>query len=90
MLAILRGKSGELRAGYQQAAQLGRWTARRDADGGWTVEAKPEHIHNYWIAYDSLEALLQVGTVRWRWRSVEILDRDAMLFRVTGESEKGR
>jgi len=87
-LKFLRGKSGELRAGYQQAAVLGRWSATRDSDGGWTVEAQPEHVHDFWITYQPLDCVLQVGTDRWRWREVEILDKAAMSFRLVGEAEK--
>ena len=87
-LGFLRGKSGELRAGYQQAATLGQWSATRDSDGGWTVEAKVEQVHDYWIDYQPLDCVLQVGTSRWRWRGIEMLNRDVMMFRVTGEAEK--
>jgi hypothetical protein len=88
-LGFLRGKSGELRAGYQQAAALGPWKATRDGDGGWTVEAKAVHVHDYWISYQPLTCVLNVGIDgRWRWCGVEMLNRDAMTFRVTGEAEK--
>ena len=92
MLSFLRGKSGELRAGYQCAATLGRWSARKDRTTGvWTVEAEAGEVHPVWIEYKSgLDAFLCFGNgVRWRWRKAEILNRDnAIIFQVSGEPEK--
>ena len=92
MLSFLRGKSGELRAGYQCAATLGKWSARKDRTTGvWTVEAKAEEVHPVWIKYTGgLAASLCFGNgVRWRWRNAEILNHDgAILFQVSGEPEK--
>jgi hypothetical protein len=92
MLGFLRGRSGELRAGYQCAAKLGKWSARKDRTTGvWTVEAKAESVHPVWIEYTGgLEASLCFGNgVRWRWRKAEILNRDGtFLFQVSGEPEK--
>ena len=90
-LGFLRGKSGELRAGYHSAAKLGRWTAYKGADGSWAVEAPASDINPFWIKRgESLRASLRVGVDRWSWRKVEMLSREngAVSFRLSGEIDK--
>ncbi|MHC4194218.1 MAG: hypothetical protein ACYSP9_08615 [Planctomycetota bacterium] len=64
MLNFLRGKSGELRVGYQVAARLAEWSARRDGDS-FILDAAAVDIDSYWLAKTPIVAHLQVGGHRW-------------------------
>lgn len=64
----MRGVAGELRRGYQVAADLGPWTM----DESGRVEATPITVDAYWIenAAGGLALWLRVGKKAWVWRDV--------------------
>lgn len=77
----MRGISGELRKGYQVAAQLGPWSM----DGG-RVEAATVVVDKFWIDSPGGWALsLRLGKKSWVWRQVDVLDvGPPMVLRVAG------
>lgn len=89
MLGFLRGKGGELRAGYQCAAKLGAWAARKGSDGYWHVDAQPLDVNAHWIKYKPLDMTLVVGGRRWSWSGVDVLQPGGLLIITTkGEPKK--
>jgi hypothetical protein len=65
MLGFLRGKSGELRVGYQRAARLGKWSARRNDGGNFILDAEAVETDAYWLGKMPIVAHLWVGAHRW-------------------------
>ena len=65
MLGFLRGKSGELRVGYQVAARLGKWSARREKGGPFIMDAEAVETNAYWLKKWPVVAHLMVGKRRW-------------------------
>ncbi len=65
MLGFLRGRSGEFRVGYQLAARLGNWSARRAKDGHFALDAEAVEVNSYWIERGPIVAHLWVGVHRW-------------------------
>ena len=66
MLGFLRGKSGELRVGYQVAARLGDWSARRAATREcFSLDAEAVSTDAYWISKTPAVAHLWMGAHRW-------------------------
>ena len=91
-LSFLRGKTGELRAGYHIVARLGRWKAHKGTDEAWTVEAPAEDVNSYRLNHSKLQAVLRIGIDEWKWRSVELISNgnDSISFRLSGDIEKRR
>jgi hypothetical protein len=91
MLGFIRGKGGELRAGYQCAAKLGAWTARKDSQGNFQVDAQALEVNSHWIKYQPLELRLFIGQNRkkWIWLDVRVSEPGGLLAIATkGEPEK--
>ena len=65
MLGFLRGKLGELRVGYQVAARLGKWSARREKGGPFIMDAEAVETNAYWLERRPVVAYLYVGAHRW-------------------------
>jgi hypothetical protein len=64
VLGFLRGKSGELRVGYQLAARLGKWDARGEG-GRFILDAEAVETDSYWLGKTPIVAHLWVGAHRW-------------------------
>jgi hypothetical protein len=91
MLGFIRGKGGELRAGYQCAAKLGAWTARKDSGGNFVVDAQALEVNSHWIKYRPLELKLLIGRGRksWSWPDVQVSEPGGLLAIATkGEPQK--
>jgi hypothetical protein len=83
----MRGKGGELKRGYQVAAQIGSWTW----DGGGCVTAPSPTINAFWLSQDepSLSLHIDVGSQTWVWRDVKLVQSDQQLvIAVTGKPER--
>lgn len=83
MLGFLRGKSGELRAGYQSAARIGPWTATKSSSGNFVVEGEALSVDSYWIKHKPLELRLFLGSMYWRWIDVEVQSANGRLLITT-------
>lgn len=84
----MRGASGELRRGYQVAAQLGPWTM--DETG--QVQVDRTEVDSYWMdqAGPALQLWLRVGQRAWVWRTVEVLDGETCRVLKAGGSPSVR
>jgi hypothetical protein len=70
MLKFLRGKSGEIRFGYQTAAKLGRWSMRWNG-AGYVLDAEPKEVNEFWIKRKPLSIRLTFGRSEvWRFSDV--------------------
>lgn len=83
-MVLATGISGELRAGYQVAAWLGRWEMAmsddRLVDGRWTCRAELLARNDYWLEHAQRFALcLDVGVVQWCWPEVRVQVGDEQL-----------
>lgn len=88
MLKFLRGKSGEIRFGYQTAAKLGPWSMRWNGSS-YVLEAEPKEVNDFWIMRKPLSVRLTVGRSDvWSYPSVELLNKEKMTLLVTGERQK--
>ncbi|OHD24744.1 MAG: hypothetical protein A2Y38_05980 [Spirochaetes bacterium GWB1_59_5] len=67
----VRGVSGELRHGYQQAAALGAWAIESEDRIGYVCRAQVEAESDVWSARRPLDLILVLGPVEWTWRGVE-------------------
>jgi hypothetical protein len=78
----MRGQRGELRNGYQVAAQLRAWSL----DSGQVLTSGI--VDEFWAAGD-LSLWLIVGRRAWVWRQAELAGRegDQLRIRVTGSPE---
>jgi hypothetical protein len=90
MLKFLRGKSGEIRSGYQTAAKLGRWSMRWNG-ACYVLEAEPDEVNGFWIKRKPLSIRLTFGRSEvWRFSDVELLEnKESLTLLVKGEREKG-
>ena len=71
------GGRGELRAGYQVAAQLGTWNlgfpTEHFSDGCWTLTAEMLARDVFWLHHaGELGLWLDMGKTWWVWRSVSV------------------
>lgn len=64
------GIGGELRCGYQVAAQLAAWELL-DANPGWRVQAVYASQNEYWLTQRPLTLTLVIGGYTWTWDGVE-------------------
>ena len=88
MLKFLRGKSGEIRYGYQTAAKLGRWSMKWNGNA-YVLNAKPETVNAFWLNRTPLSLRLKVGRDEWRYSGVELYNKgESLTLLVTGEREK--
>ena len=89
MLKFLRGKSGEIRFGYQTAAKLGRWSMRWNG-ASYVLEAEPEQVNGFWLNRKPLSVRLTVGRSDvWRFSDVELLqNKESLTLLVKGERDK--
>jgi len=67
----VRGVSGELRHGYQQAAALGAWAIESEDRVGYVFRAVVEAESDIWLAQRPLDLILELGPVEWTWHRVE-------------------
>jgi len=89
VLGFLRGNTGELRAGYQCAAKLGPWTARKNSAGYFVVEGEALEVDSYWIAHRPLELRLFMGKspARWTWTNVDVQSNGNKLLLIVTNSK---
>jgi hypothetical protein len=68
----VKGKTGTLKVGYQQAARLGTWTLAPKAGSPAvdTVVAQMVDVDEYWIEQEPLDLVLVVGPTQWIWRGI--------------------
>lgn len=80
----MAGAAGELRAGYQVAARLGKWTM--DAD---RVEAAVEETNDFFLDLPGDKALwLRMGARYWVWPVVDVVDAGRpLVVRVLGSPQ---
>lgn len=66
------GTYGELRAGYQRAARLGKWSLELipRLPRAFVFRAAIDSQHDYWITQEPLDLVLAVGQTEWIWRGV--------------------
>lgn len=69
------GTGGQLRVGYQVAAEVGRWTI--SASGyqpqiSFTIEARLTDRNEYWINQSPIALSLRMGNRKWTWENVTI------------------
>jgi hypothetical protein len=81
----MRGTAGEVRVGYQMAAQLGRWSL--DEDG--FVEADTRRREDFWLDQaNTVSVWLAVGRKFWVWSSARIVRLEEPLqLQVDGSPE---
>ena len=67
------GHSGELRVGYQRAAELGTWSIVLEPrlPRAYTFTATVQSEHGFWNTQRPLDLVLAVGQTEWAWRNVE-------------------
>lgn len=66
----MRGQAGELRRGYQVAAEFAAWTLRREGHE-WSFTAQFKTSNPYRLSRGGpFDLCLQVGGHTWRWRDV--------------------
>lgn len=75
----VRGQIGQLKVGYQTAAELGPWelsygpqpdNPEAGPPQGWTFSATIGGIDGFWGQRDTFDLILSVGPQRWKWRQV--------------------
>lgn len=64
------GPSGELRYGYQIAAQIGPWVITAASSGGFAFSAPTLASDEVWLAQRPLDLVLAIGQTEWIWRAV--------------------
>lgn len=64
------GNAGELRVGYQVAAQLGPWEITPSGLSSYRFTATVLHEHAYWFTKRPLDLVLGLGGTEWAWRGV--------------------
>jgi hypothetical protein len=80
----MTGTSGELRVGYQVAAQLSRWTLDGDM-----VSTEGTKLDSFWIEMGATPGLrLRVGRSWWAWAQVAVVGHDPLVVRVLGSPTK--
>ena len=89
MLKFLRGKSGEIRFGYQTAAKLGRWSMRWNG-ASYVLDAEPKEVNDFWIKRKPLSIRLTVGRSDvWRFSDVELLqNKESLTLLVKGRARQ--
>lgn len=63
------GLSGELRHGYQQAAELGPWVIK-DEGPAFVFRAPVTRYNAVWMARKPLDLSLTLGGLTWTWNNV--------------------
>ena len=83
------GHGGELRVGYQQAAQIGEWSLQATPTIPmlrFAVEASIYRIDKFWITQLPMVLDLQFGRFHWRWVNVTpSFDKDHVAVQVFGK-----
>lgn len=64
---IMRGPAGEIRYGYQVAAQLGSWEATPKNETVLSFTGTLKDVNEYWIQQEPLQVNLRFGRTRWVW-----------------------
>ena len=69
------GQGGELRVGYQQAAQLGPWVLETSASPAlpalrFTIEAPVSSVDQFWVTQAPMTLDLRFGRFHWVWDEV--------------------
>jgi hypothetical protein len=82
MSMSMRGAVGEVRYGYQLAAQLSSWQLDNDR-----VRADVPYRNDMWLDTGTLTLKLSVGAKVWVWREVEMLSSEPFILRVIGSPE---
>lgn len=71
MAFVMRGQVGDIRRGYQVAAEFATWTLSRDGPE-WSLEAQLKNVNAYRLSRGGpFDLCLHVGGHTWRWRGVE-------------------
>ncbi len=84
MLSRVSGVSGEIRAGYQRAAELGKW----EMDVHRVIRADIVSASNFWLAQKPLDIRLRVGRRWWIWRGVDVSNKGSSVrVQVRGDPE---
>jgi hypothetical protein len=79
----MRGLQGQLKYGYQPAAQIGSWVF---SDGN--IEAAISEKNPLWIESRPLSLWLDIGSKYWVWRQVEVISiGETLACRVSGSPE---
>ena len=83
----VEGHRGELRVGYQVAAELGKWKLDLEPTlpRQYAVVADVVATSDYWMAERPLALRLDVGADVWTWRQVEpVIDINRLTVTVAG------
>lgn len=67
---VMRGPAGEIRVGYQVAAQFGAWEIAPKIVAGPDVllfKAAVKSVDQYWFTQEPLALTVRVGRTRWTW-----------------------
>ena len=78
----MRGQLGELRYGYQLAAQLSSWQLNADR-----LDATVGYKNDMWLENGVLTLTLTLGRKVWVWREVEVISTEPLSLRVIGSPE---
>jgi hypothetical protein len=82
MSLSMRGQSGEVRYGYQLAAQLGPWQLSDNR-----LETSTTYQNDMWLTVGALTLRLNVGEKLWVWRDIEVLSIEPFILRLPGSPE---
>lgn len=85
----VRGRTGSLKVGYQQAATLGDYTLTTLGAGTYRVEASVVETNACWLSQGPLTLEIEVGPQRWSWREVSVeLDGGRVSCTVSGRPDR--
>lgn len=82
MSLSMRGLVGEVRYGYQLAAQLGSWRLEDNR-----LEATTSYQNDMWLNHGALTLKLGIGAKVWVWRDVELFSAEPFTLRLNGSPE---
>lgn len=85
----VKGQTGCIRVGYQQAATLGRYSLTPTGPNEWQVEASVMSADAFWMTQSPRTLELHVGAQRWRWPAAGlVVDGGIVRGTVTGRPER--
>lgn len=66
------GRSGELRHGYQKAADIGRWQMAQAVrfPPTFVFVGTLDQTNEYWIRERPLDLVVSLGSTEWQWKNV--------------------
>ena len=88
----MKGRTGELRCGYQVAAQLGAWEwSPQGVDDG-VVDTALTSVDEFWLEQEPLTLALPMGRQQWIWEGVKVVREGTSRARVhlTGKPRFGQ